>query len=107
MRHIGATLGGFALLNGQAQFRALCTTYVIPLSELQVLVIGSDGLVPWKFSAGEDEAVVARAMLEAYHSGGLPRMLLAARTAQSSAAATSWEDAPEATAIAFEFSLRR
>jgi hypothetical protein len=91
----------FAILNGQPGVEGKWNEFKIPVSELQLLICFTDGLVP--FSLTKRSENLAQIVIEQYGLGGLQEMLNWTRMAERDLAAESHEDFGEATALAVSF----
>ncbi len=100
--NINTKQGGFSLLNGQSDPERFWQKFTFSKSEIHLLVLFSDGLVPFEWT--ENELGMAGEIVHLYKKGGLPAVLEASRLIADQKKSSSHEDYPEATAIALEFS---
>lgn len=101
-RRFKNTPEGFAFLNGQPAFNDLLEITVIPREELALLILFTDGFVPFE-EMGRQERL-AHWVLAHYKDVGLSGTLAATRFhIQEKNEKEGWETLPEATAVAIEF----
>jgi len=93
--------GGFSILNGQPEFDKLWQKFAFRPDELSLLILFSDGLVPFEWT--EDPVYLAKKVIGHYRLGGLEAVLATSRKIAKQNAAVSHESEPEATAVAIEF----
>ncbi len=98
---INTEQGGFALLNGQPEFERFWQKFTLPREEMALLVLFSDGLVPFEWT--KNELALAGEIIRLYKKGGLQSVLEATRKIAEQKRSSSHEDYAEATAIAIEF----
>jgi len=103
---INTSRGGFAILNGQPEFERFWQKFEFKPREIKLLILFSDGLVPFKWT--KDEKRLARRVINLYRKGevrnmGLQKVLRTTRKIAEKNKSTSHVDKPEATAIAIEF----
>lgn len=89
---------GFSVVNGQPEAVSLFQVHQIPTSELETLLIFSDGLVPVEQTRDPQE--LARFVFAAYDKGGLAYVLEETRAIESPKEGRSHVSRAEATAIA-------
>ena len=92
---------GFAIINGQPWFESFLQKFIIPREEMELLIIFSDGFVPFEWT--RDPTVMSKRIIDLYQKGGLNLILENARQIAKKKKDSSHEDYPEATAIAIEF----
>lgn len=99
LRHVNKR-GGYALLNGQAEVRKIWQHYFLLRDEIEMLLLFTDGLVPFKDT--EEPESLGKMVVNFYRKGGLREILKRARRIEAKEATTSHIDQAEATAIAIE-----
>jgi len=99
--NVNTKQGGFALFNGQLCFERFCQKFILPKEEITLLILFSDGLVP--FEKTKTESGLADYVVNLYREGGLQGVLKEGRKIAKEKRSSSHEDYPEATAIAIEF----
>ncbi len=96
-------LMGYTFLNGQPRLELTWHRKEFRTSEVQTLILFTDGMVPWEVMKGGDSHAIGQAMLERYRCGGLHQVLAEARRVEDAAKTTNYMNFAEATAIAIEF----
>ncbi len=91
----------FALLNGQVEIERFWQKFSLLREEVRLLVLFSDGLVPFEWT--KDEVVLGKKVIELYRKGGLNSILAATRVIAEQEKSSSHEDFPEATGVVIEF----
>ena len=89
---------GFAMLNGQTALKKCWQKIEIPISNLELLFLFSDGFVPI-----ERETKLAKKVLNFYKKGGLHYILRKKREFEKATEKESYRVYDEATAIALKF----
>lgn len=93
----------YPLLNGSLAVIDLLYFHVFRKEEVKIILLFSDGMVPWNAMKGmSDEEVAARVYAD-YKEGGLTHLLRIARGIEKKVEAVNYTDSAEATAIAIEF----
>lgn len=92
------TKTGFAILNGQPSLKKCWQKIEIPLKNLKLLLLFSDGLV-----SVEKETKLAKKVLNFYKKGGLHYILKEKREFEKATEKESYRVFDEATTIAIEF----
>lgn len=98
---INTIQGGFAVMNGQPEVERFWQKFVLPREEVRLLILFSDGFVPFKWT--RDEILLAEKVLNLYQRGGIQLILDESRAIAELEKDSSHEDQPEATVIAIEF----
>lgn len=96
----------YTLLNGQLLQKSeepIWFSTQLPRDQVQLLLLFSDGLIPWQVMGGMSDEQIARKVLTDYERGGLKYLLEVARGIEKCLAAVNYTDAAEATAIALQF----
>ena len=96
------TKDGYAVLNGQPAVSNWWRKVTLPAAELSLLLLFSDGLVP--FRETEDEARLAQTVVNLYRNGGLHEILAWTRCIEEEEANRFHQTFAEATALAIGFS---
>lgn len=99
--NINTKQGGFALLNGQPKFKKFWQKFTLPKDKIHLLVLFSDGFVPFEWT--QNEVAMAGEIIRLYRKGELYSVLEGTRFVADLKKSSSHEDYPEATAIAIEF----
>jgi serine/threonine protein phosphatase PrpC len=99
--NINTLQGRFALLNGQPEFEQFWQNFTFRRDELRLLILFSDGFVPFEWT--KDENTMAKMVVDLYHTGGLYQVLTVTREIAQQNKSSSHEDFAEATAVAIEF----
>lgn len=92
------TKTGFALLNGQPSLKKYWQTIEIPVSNLKLLLLFTDGFVPFK-----KERELMKEIVKFYKKGGLNYILKKKRELEKTTEKESYQVYAEATAIAIKF----
>jgi len=93
------TKTGFAILNGQSFLKKCWQKIEIPLKNLNLLLLFSDGFVPFK-----KEGKLAKETIKFYKKGGLSCILKKKREFEKKTEKKSYRVYDEATALAIKFS---
>ncbi len=93
---------GCILLNGQLRSKMFWQSIFIPASELDFLILLTDGFIP--IEAADDEPALANEIVKKYKEGRLISILEWARKLEAKKADRSHETFSEATGLAVEFS---
>jgi len=93
--------GGFALINGQPEFENFLQGSVLKREEAALLILFSDGFVPFEWT--QNEKSLAEKVVHLYQRGGLNSVLKETRRIAEQKKSLSHEDYAEATAISIEF----
>ena len=92
---------GYALLNGQAALLRCWQEQEVPLQNLELVILFSDGFIPFAETANELE--MAKKVINLYRKSGLSGVLEGTRKAESKKSKESHIAQTEATAVAIEF----
>lgn len=92
---------GFSIINGQPWFKDFLQEFTIPIETIKLLIIFSDGLVPFEWT--RNPIVMSKRIIDLYQKGGLDLILETTRKIAEKNKDSSHEDYPEATAISLEF----
>jgi hypothetical protein len=92
--------GGYALLNGQEEVRHFWQVINLPRKETNLIVLFSDGLVP--FSDTQDAQLLGEKVVELFYQGGLAAILNRTRAIEEKEKSTTHIHHAEATGIAIE-----
>ena len=92
---------GYGLLNGQAELKDVWQKVILPIKEISLLFIFTDGFIYYPES--KNEKFLAEKTYKLYQKGGLEAILNETRIAETMEKKTSHIDYGEATAIAIEF----
>ena len=91
---------GYGVLNGQLELQDMLWVQRFPREEVTTLLLFSDGIVPWSVMKRATDIEVGRTILEGFQNYGLHGVLTQSRRTEESFAKISYENQPEATAIA-------
>ena len=94
----------YGLLNGDSRLAEVMFKKTFLRSELRIILLFSDGMVPWEVMKDKSDVEVAEQVYADYKKGGLPYMLQVARGIERRVANVNYVDSAEATAIALDFS---
>ena len=92
----------YGSLNGQEELMDLAFFNSLPLNDTELVLLFTDGLVPWHLMEGLSDQRVAEAILDEYRRGGLAQMLLWARGVEAEDK-TRYTDRAEVTAWVLKF----
>lgn len=95
---------GYAALNGQSAIQKCWQFLSVPVKDLKIMLIFSDGFISYSKTSNERIAGLAAKLMEDYQGGlTLEEMLKAKRKEEMGDAKTSYITHDEATALALEF----
>ncbi|MCK4781654.1 protein phosphatase 2C family protein [Candidatus Parcubacteria bacterium] len=94
---------GYGILNGQEASSQMWKQMSLPRSEIKLLLLFSDGIIPWEIMKNSNELVLAEKIYYLHLNGGLQKILNEARKTEKAAKELNYMDFAEATAIAIEF----
>lgn len=92
---------GYAVFNGQARVQKLWKEFSIPMREILLLLLYTDGMVTFKESKNEQK--MGETVVGAYKRGGLDALLARIRRIEESAKSARHVDRAEATAVSLLF----
>lgn len=95
------TISGYSSINGQPDFFKFWQKYIFESGELALLILFSDGFVPFFWTKNPHH--LAARVLGLYHSGELAGILRNTRNYENKTKKLSYEDHYEASALAIEF----
>lgn len=91
----------FAIFNGQQSFKEHWQRITLKKEEIKRMILFTDGFVDYSWTEDPDD--LAKRLTEYYKTSGLSGILSKTREANHANRFLSFEDYPEATAIAVEF----
>jgi hypothetical protein len=92
---------GFAVLNGQTKLKECWQKIEIPIENLEIMLLFSDGLIPYGETANENE--LAKKTIALYKKKGLDGLLQRKRKIDKKQEKKSYIAQDEATAISIKF----